>query len=67
MSVTNNVTVMRNKCDLLLKSYLEARDKTANRYCDLIFDVCEQYADGIPMGQIDETIKEYVLKIKENM
>jgi len=67
VSVTNNVTVMRNRCDLLLKDYLEARDKVANRYCDLIYDVCEQYADGIPMGKIDDTIKEYVLKIKENM
>ena len=67
MSVTNNVTVMKSRCDILLKDYLEARDKVANRYCDLIYDVCEQYADGIPMGKIDDTIKEYVLKIKENM
>ena len=56
---------MTNRCDMLLKSYHEAQKGVANRYCDLIFEVCEQYADGIPMGEIDEVIKEYVLKIKD--
>jgi len=67
MSDNNNVTAMKNRCDMLLKSYIEDHQKLANRYCDLIFDVCEQYSDGIPMGQIDDMIKEYVLKVKENM
>jgi len=50
---------------MLLKSYHEAQKGVANRYCDLIFEVCEQYSDGVSMGEIDDTIKEYVLKIKD--
>jgi len=63
--VNSNKLAMTNRCDMILKSYHEAHQKVADRYCDLIFEVCEQYADGIPMGQIDEIIKEYVLKIKD--
>ena len=65
MSNTSSVTSMTNRCDILLKSYYDDIQRLQNRYCDLIFNVCEQYSDGIPMGKIDETIKEYVLKIKE--
>jgi len=62
---TTNLLVMKNRCDMLLSSYREEIIKIQNRYSDLIFNVCEQYADGVPMGKIDDVIKEYVLKIKE--
>ena len=65
IAVNSNKLAMINRCDMLLKSYHEAQKGVANRYCDLIFEVCEQYADGVPMGEIDDTIKEYVLKIKD--
>jgi len=63
--VNSNKLAMKNRCDMLLKSYHDAHKQVANRYCDLIFEVCEQYADGVSMGEIDDTIKEYVLKIKD--
>jgi len=65
MSSTTNLTSMTNRCDILLKSYHEDILRLQNRYSDLVFDVCEQYYDGISQGEIDEVIKEYVLKIKE--
>jgi len=63
--VNSNKLAMINRCDIILKSYHEAQKGVSNRYCDLIFEVCEQYADGVPMGEIDDVIKEYVLKIKD--